>query len=861
MSGSPTWSVWNIRIFSRFPFPAGDALISGQCPYTGRRPVQIYAPIRMIVRLYRGALRYKIENNNVPSDSRREEKELTYPEIDSLPQPLRARRLKDSILAEPRYASIEQARIVTKVYRDNPGLPVNLLRATALRESLEKIGIRINRGELIVGNRTAGVRAGVIFPESGLSWVDREFESLPDRPQDKFLVHPGDIEAFRREIFPFWTGRTLEDRLEERIGPEMKAIDKVAKINQTDHAQGHICPETAKWLALGPGGIQDDAKRLQAQRAGNAGFYEGIIIAMEGARGFIRRYASLAKEMAGEGGDPDGELGRIAEICENLADRPPATFREAAQATWFLYVILQMESNASSFSPGRLDQVLYPYYRKDIDSGALTNEGALEIILCLFLKFNEIVYLRSSGSARYFAGFPIGFNVAIGGQDENGQDASNELSYLFLRAQEHLGLPQPNLSARVFSGSPEHFLTRCAQVIGTGSGMPQLFNDEAVIPALMRQGISEKDARNYAVVGCVELTTMGNSLGWSDAAMFNLVKALELALNDGVCMLTGKQMGARTGTLADFETYGDVEKAFEKQIDFFFGRMIACCETVEKAHAEILPSSFLSGVVNDCMEKGMDVTEGGAHYNLSGIQAIQCANIADSLAALKALVYDEGIVDRGELLDALRQDFKDNELLRLRLLNKAPKYANDVEWVDEIAHKWISRFTAKFSAYRNVRGGPYHTGLYTVSAHVPMGQNVGATPDGRKAREPLADGGMSAVYGRDVRGPTALLKSVSRVDSLLGSNGTLLNMKFLPSLFKSRDGIKKFVGLIKALVALKIIHAQFNVVNREDLLAAQKHPELFRSLTIRVAGYTAYFTELAPDLQQEIIERTSYADI
>ncbi len=786
---------------------------------------------------------------------------MSDPEIDRLPQPPRVAKLKEAVLAEPRYASIEQARIVTGVYRDRPDLPVNLLRATALKEALSQIGIRITEGELIVGNRTAGVRAGVVFPESGLSWVDREFETLPSRPQDRFLVRDGDIDEFRRDILPFWKGRTLEDVLEERIGPEMKAIGKVAKINQTDHAQGHICPDTAKWLKLGPRGIQDEAGKLREQRADKADFYEGVVVALEGARVFMRRYAALAREMAANKGGQSAEFREIGRIMDKLADEPPETFREAVQATWMLYVILQMESNASSFSPGRLDQVLYPYYRRDVDAGLLTDAEALEIVSCLFLKFNEIVYLRSSGSARYFAGFPIGFNVAVGGQDEEGKDAANELSFLFLRAQEHLGLPQPNLSARIFASSPKHFLTRCAQVIGKGSGMPQLFNDEAVIPALMRQGISEKDARNYAIVGCVELTTMGNSLGWSDAAMFNLVKALELALNDGVCALTGRQMGARTGTLEDFETYEDVEKAFEKQIDFFFDRMIRCCETVEKAHAELLPSAFLSAVVNDCLGKGLDVTAGGAHYNLSGIQAIQCANIADCLAALKALVYDEGSVDRKTLRKALANDFEGEELLRLRLLNKAPKYANDVEWVDEIAHKWISVFTEKFSGYRNARGGPYHTGLYTVSAHVPMGQNVGATPDGRRAREPLADGGMSAVYGRDVRGPTALLKSVARVDSLLGSNGTLLNMKFLPSLFRSEDGVKKFVGLMRAIVALKIIHAQFNVVNRDDLLAAQRQPELYRSLTIRVAGYTAYFTELAPDLQQEIIERTSYADI
>jgi formate C-acetyltransferase len=495
-----------------------------------------------------------------------------------------------------------------------------------------------------------------------------------------------------------------------------------------------------------------------------------------------------------------------------------------------------MESNASSFSPGRMDQYLLPYYEKDIASGALTHESALELIECLFLKFNQIVYLRSSGSAKYFAGFPIGFNVAIGGQDEAGKTAENELTFLFLRAQEHLLLPQPNLSARVFAGSSEHFLTRCSEVVGKGSGMPQFFNDEAVIPALKSKGISDEDARNYAIVGCVELTTMGNNLGWSDAAMFNLVKALELALNDGVCTLTGKQMGAHTGTLKDFDKYEDVITALNAQIDFFFERMIRCCEVVELAHAELLPSPFLSCVIDNCMKNGIDVTAGGAHYNLSGIQAIQCANIADSLAALKTLVYDEKLVDRAELHVALVNNFENAELLRLRMLNKAPKYGNDIEWVDAIAFDWARDFAERLSRYTNVRGGPYQMGLYTVSAHVPMGQNVGATPDGRLAKEPLADGGMSPVYGRDAHGPTAVLKSVSRVKSEYGSNGTLLNMKFLPSLFHTELGVAKFVRLLKAFIELKIIHVQFNVVNREDLIAAQKQPELYKSLTIRVAA-------------------------
>ncbi len=780
--------------------------------------------------------------------------------IDQLPLSIRVQKLKEAMFAEDRFMSVEQAKIVTEVYRKNAGLPRNILRALALKEALSRIEIRITDGELIVGNRTTGVRAGVIFPESGLSWVDREIGQLPTRAQDPFGVRSEDAETFKIEIFPFWKGMTLEDILDERIGGEMRAIGKVAKINQTDHAQGHICPNTERWLEYGPNGLIGLAKADRAKNPDHAGFYDGLILSLEGAQIFMRRYAALARETAASSAQK-GELLEIARVCDALSERPPQTFREAVQSSWFLYVILQMESNASSFSPGRMDQYLYPYYEKDIASGAITHQSALEMIECLFLKFNQIVYLRSASSAKYFAGFPIGFNVAIGGQNDAGEPAENELTYLFLRAQEHLLLPQPNLSARVFEGSGEHFLTRCSEVVGRGSGMPQFFNDEAVIPALMGKGISDEDARNYAIVGCVELTTMGNNLGWSDAAMFNLVKALELALNDGVCTLTGKQMGAHTGTIEDFETYEDVLGALNAQVDFFFERMIRCCEVVEKAHAELLPSPFLSCVIDDCMEKGVDVTAGGAHYNLSGIQAIQCANVADSLAALKTLVYDEKLVGRKELHQALVSNFENAELLRLRLLNKAPKYGNDVDWVDAIAFDWAKAFAERLNRYTNARGGPYQMGLYTVSAHVPMGQNVGATPDGRLAKEPLADGGMSPVYGRDSHGPTAVLKSVSRVKSEYGSNGTLLNMKFLPSLFQTELGVTKFVRLLRAFIDLRIIHVQFNVVNRADLLAAQEKPELYRSLTIRVAGYTAYFTELAPDLQREIIERTEFADI
>ena len=782
-------------------------------------------------------------------------------QISELEQSPRIKKLKESMLREDRYASIEQALIITHVYQQNENKSATIKRALSLYESLKKIEIRIDKSELIVGNRTSGVRAGVIFPESGISWVDDEIESLFERPQDRFKVRREDIDTFRSEIVPYWKGKTLEDKVDELIGEEKSLIGKVAKINQTDHAQGHICPNTEKWLKKGPAGLLCDVNaKLESCPPEKEEFYQAMKIVLEGAVLFIGRYAQLARRLAEkEQGEQDRrEYLDIADTCEALMTTPAESFRQAVQSVWFLYVILQMESNASSFSPGRLDLYLWPYFEKDLKIGKIDISGALEIIECLWLKFNQIVYLRSANSAKYFAGFPIGFNVAIGGQTKDGKDASNALSYLFLKAQAHLGLPQPNLSARVFSGSPHEFLRWCADVIGRGSGMPQLFNDESVIPALMSKGIKKEDAYNYAIVGCVELTTHGNALGWSDAAMFNLVKALELALNDGVCLLTGKQMGAKTGTLVDYETFEDLETAFTKQIDFFFDRMINCCEVVEKLHCDILPSVFLSSVIDDCIEKGVDVTGGGANYNLSGIQAIQPANIADSFASIKTLVYDEEKVDKEALLGALCSNYENDELLRLRMLNKAPKYGNDIEWVDEIAHKWIMYFADRFKGLKNARGGIYHTGLYTVSAHVPMGANVGATPDGRKARQPLADGGMSAVYGRDINGPTAHLKSVSRVDSMLGSNGTLLNMKFSPDIFNNDKDKEKFVDFIKAFIALKVTHVQFNVVTKEELLNAKRDPEKYKSLTIRVAGYTAYFTELAPDLQDEIIARTCY---
>ena len=784
--------------------------------------------------------------------------------MDNLEQTPRITLLKEKMLNEPRYVSIEQARIITRIYQENESLSIPKKRALSLKAALEELEIGVEKEELIVGNRTKGVRYGVVFPESGCSWVNKEFETLPTRPQDKFRIKKEDVKEFKEIIYPYWQDRSLEDVIKENYGEEINAIAKVVKINQKDHAQGHICPDTKTWLELGPKGLMTKAyEKLKNCDENQKEFYECTIIVLEGVCHFMMRYHDYILTMLESLEDDNKKsLQRVADICANLASRPAQSFHEAVQSLWFLFVVLHMESNASSFSPGRMDQYLYPYYQKDIEKGIISKQEALEILECLWLKFNQIVYLRNQHSAKYFAGFPIGFNIAIGGIDENGCNIYNELSLLLLKAQYHLGLPQPNLSVRLNKNSSHELIQEAIKVVAKGSGMPQFFNDEAIVNSMIKDlGIEEKDARNYAIVGCVELTTHGNNLGWSDAAMFNLNKALELTMNHGKCLLTNEPIGLDLGSFETYESFEDLENAFQKQIDYFIEKMMKAEIVVEKAHQDCLPTAFLSTVIDSCLEKGVDVTRGGAKYNLSGIQMIQIANLADSLAAIKVLVYDEKMITRHELLEALQADFKGYEIIQTMLLNKVPKYGNDVKWVDELGAKWAGYFRERMKDYTNYRGGLYHTGMYTVSAHVPMGENVGASPDGRNALTPLADGGMSPVYGRDMAGPTAVLKSVSRMKDSYTTNGGLLNMKFLPEFFKTETGMMKFENFLRAFVDLKIPHIQFNVVRREDLLDAKLHPEQHRSLTIRVAGYTAYFVELAGKLQDEIIERTAYEDI
>ncbi len=420
----------------------------------------------------------------------------------------------------------------------------------------------------------------------------------------------------------------------------------------------------------------------------------------------MRRYHDYIKEMLPHvESQYQATLQTVADNCLHLSKRAPESFHEALQSLWFLFVILHMESNASSFSPGRIDQYLYPFYQKDKNAGIIDDQYALELLECLWLKFNEIVYLRNQHSAKYFAGFPIGFNIAIGGLDENGQDTYNEISLLCLKAQYHLGLPQPNLSVRLNKHSSHELMQEAIKVVAKGSGMPQFFNDEAIVQTMIDDlNIEPQDALNYAIVGCVELTTHGNNLGWSDAAMFNLNKALELTLNHGKCLLTGNQIGLDLGSLETYQTFQDLENAFQKQVDYFIEEMMKAEVIVEKVHQECLPSAFLSTVIDDCLEKGLDVTRGGAKYNLSGIQMIQVANLADSLAAIQKLVYEEEMISKHELLVSLQDDFKGHDITQAMLLNKAPKYGNDIEWVDHLGAKWAEYFRERMKEFTNYRG-------------------------------------------------------------------------------------------------------------------------------------------------------------
>ncbi|AKZ75652.1 formate C-acetyltransferase [Enterobacter roggenkampii] len=760
----------------------------------------------------------------------------------------RTQRLKDALFASPREISLERALLYTASHQQTEGEPVILRRAKATAYILDHVNIAIRDEELIAGNRTVKPRAGIMSPEMDPYWLLKELDQFSTRPQDRFDISDEDKQTYRDVLYPYWEKRSMKDFINSQMTDEVKAAvgTQIFSVNQTDKGQGHIIIDYPRLLNNGLGALVEQMREYCARDAQNT-FYAAALILLEASQRHILRYAALAETLAIGCDDASRreELRKIAEISRHNAQHKPQTFWQACQLFWYMNVILQYESNASSLSIGRFDQYMLPFYQASLSQG---EDPAFlkEILESLWVKCNDVVLLRSTSSARYFAGFPTGYTALLGGLTESGRSAVNVLSFLCLDAYQSVQLPQPNLGVRVNELIDRPFLLKTAETIRLGTGIPQIFNDEVVVPAFLNRGVSLEDARDYAVVGCVELSIPGKTYGLHDIAMFNLLKVMEITMqeNEGNAALS----------------YEGLLDHIRAKINHYIALMVEGSNICDIGHRDWAPVPLLSSFISDCLESGKDITDGGARYNFSGVQGIGIANLSDSLHALKGLVFEQQRLSFDELLAVLKANFAtpEGEKVRARLINRFEKYGNDIDDVDNISAELLRHYCKEVEKYRNPRGGQFTPGSYTVSAHVPLGAVVGATPDGRFAGEQLADGGLSPMLGQDMQGPTAVLKSVSKLDNYLLSNGTLLNVKFTPATLEGDAGLQKLADFLRAFTQLKLQHIQFNVVNAETLREAQQRPQDFAGLVVRVAGYSAFFVELSKEIQDDIIRRTAH---
>ena len=759
----------------------------------------------------------------------------------------RIQRLKDALFASPREISLERALLYTESHQQTEGEPVILRRAKATAYILDHVEIAIRDDELIAGNRTVKPRAGIMSPEMDPYWLLKELEQFSTRPQDRFNISEEDKRLYRDVLYPYWEKRSMKDFINSQMTEEVKAAvsTQIFSVNQTDKGQGHIIIDYPRLLNNGLGALVVEMNE-HCQREPQNAFYQAALLLLEASQRHILRYAALAEEMAEHYDEPRRqELLAIAANSRHNAQHKPQSFWQACQLFWYMNVILQYESNASSLSIGRFDQYMLPFYQASLSQG----EDAVflkELLESLWVKCNDVVLLRSTSSARYFAGFPTGYTALLGGLTENGRSAVNVLSFLCLDAYQSIQLPQPNLGVRVNEFIDRPFLLKTAETIRLGTGIPQIFNDEVVVPAFLNRGVSLEDARDYAVVGCVELSIPGKTYGLHDIAMFNLLKVMEIAMqeNEGNTALS----------------YDELLEHIRTKINHYIALMVEGSNICDIGHRDWAPVPLLSSFISDCLDNGRDITEGGARYNFSGVQGIGIANLSDSLHALKGLVFEQQRLSFDELLAVLKANFAtpEGEKIRARLIHRFEKYGNDIDEVDNISAELLRHYCKEVEKYRNPRGGQFTPGSYTVSAHVPLGAVVGATPDGRFAGEQLADGGLSPMLGQDMQGPTAVLKSVSKLDNYLLSNGTLLNVKFTPATLEGDAGLQKLADFLRAFTQLKLQHVQFNVVNADTLREAQQRPQDFAGLVVRVAGYSAFFVELSKEIQDDIIRRTAH---
>ncbi|MGG5316927.1 formate C-acetyltransferase [Enterococcus sp. AZ072] len=759
----------------------------------------------------------------------------------------RIQRMKDNLFKEKRQISLERALLYTESYQQTEGETTIIRRAKAVAHILAKTSITIREGELLVGNRTVRPRSGIVSPEMDPYWILKEIDTIATRPQDQFEFTEADKMVYRQKLYPYWEGRSMKDFINGQLTDEVKIAlkDEVFKLNQTDKGQGHIIMDFPAVLSNGIGYYIESLKEKTAEEPDNAFFQAGLII-FQGMQEHFLRYADLAEEMSQLESDRtrQEELTRIAAMCRKLSVEKPDSFYEALQLLWMTSIVGQYESNASSLSLGRMDQYMYPYYQASLNDG-ISEAFLYEVLGDFYIKTNDVVLLRSESSAKCFAGFPTGYTVVLGGLDEYGHTSVNPLSYIMLDLYHEVLLPQPNLSVRMNELIPRRFLLKTCETIRLGTGIPQLFNDEVCVPAFLSKGVSLDDARDYATVGCVETSIPGRTYGLHDIALFNLLRIMELSMYE----LKDK---------SDV-TYDELFETIKAKIAYYVELVAKGSDIVDLGHRQYAPTPFLSVLIQDCIEKGKDVTEGGARYNFSGVQGIGEANLSDSLYVIKKMVFENHEMSFSELVEAMAANYTgEYEALQKHVIQDFEKYGNDDDEIDLIAARLFRYYAKELEKYTNVRGGQFIAGAYTVSAHIPLGEAVGATPDGRKAQEQLADGGLSPMVGRDHLGPTAVLKSVSKLDNYLTVNGSLLNLKFQPNTLKGQQGLNKFADFLMAYTKLKIQHVQFNVQSKATLLDAQKHPEKYTGLLVRVAGYSAFFVDLNKQIQDDIIARVEH---
>ena len=829
-----------------------------------------------------------------------------------IPKSSRITRLVDHLYEKMPVIESARAKLITESYQATEGEPMITRRAEAFAHILRHIPIIIRDEELIVGSSTIAPRGCQTYPEFSYQWLEDELDTVETRSADPFYIAE-ETKQELREVHKYWKGKTTSELATSYMAPEaIKAIEHniFTPGNYFYNGVGHVTVKYEEVLAIGYEGImakaQAELDRCQVgdgDYARRSHFLNAVILSCQAVMEYAQRYAALAEKMAAECSDPvrRNELEVIALNCSRVPAKGAGSFYEACQSFWFVQQLIQLESSGHSISPGRFDQYMYPYYKKDLENGNITREFAQELMDCIWVKLNDLNKCRDAASAEGFAGYSLFQNLIAGGQNKDGEDVTNDLSIMCIQASMHVHLPQPSLSVRVWNGSPHEFLIKAAELTRTGIGLPAYYNDEVIIPALQNRGLSLEDAREYNIIGCVEPQKAGKTDGWHDAAFFNMCRPLELVFSNG--MDKGEQVGIATGDVTEMTTFEEFYDAYKKQMDYFISLLVNADNAIDVAHAERCPLPFLSCMVDDCIKRGISVQEGGAVYNFTGPQGFGIANMADSLYAVRQLVYRDKKVSMEEYKEALLWNYgkgidsetaadmtasilkemerqgraidenavksvletvmtmKPSEDQKARfeeihhMIDEVPKFGNDIPEVDYFARDVAYTYTRPLQNYKNPRGGQFQAGLYPVSANVPLGGQTGATPDGRYAHTPVADG-VSPSAGKDVNGPTAAANSVARLDHFIVSNGTLFNQKFHPSALAGREGLEKFTALIRSYFDQKGMHMQFNVVDRDTLLDAQKNPEKYKHLVVRVAGYSALFTTLSRSLQDDIIRRT-----